>query len=218
MMIAAGFEYWWHAMGEPVEPPNVRRNGKSGVERLTTENGVLYIKRQHDHLFYSLRYPAGYPTAMRESHAIKLIGRIGVRVPEVVFAEAHHIDGQWRAVLVTRNLEGYQDLAQWYAGGGRERLGMEQHRSFLHKLGSVLGLLHRYHWQHTCLYPKHIFVTPGDDGHLPDIALLDLEKARRRLLPGKAAKRDLAQLKRHAKMWDDEDWKSLLAGHAAAAL
>ncbi|HSC76124.1 MAG TPA: lipopolysaccharide kinase InaA family protein [Pseudomonadales bacterium] len=207
------FDGWWQVQGESVEPANVRRNGESGVDRLNTDAGVLYVKRQRNHLFRSLRYPLGLPTFMREKFAVQALQQINIAVPEIVFADARKISGGWQAILVTKELKGYTDLEDWYRKGGRERLGEHQHEQFLVKLGRVLGVLHHHRWQHTCLYPKHIFVTPGDSVLLPDIALLDLEKARRRLFSAHAARRDLDQLRRHSLMWNDQDWNALLKGH-----
>ena len=207
------FDYWWNLKGESVEPANIRRNGESGVERVATDSGLLYIKRQRNHLFYSLRYPFGLPTVMREKFSVDILGKIGIHVPVVIFAEARKIAGAWQAVLVTRDLAGYADLEYWYRKGGRERLGEQQHELFLLKLGQLLKRIHSHHWQHACLYPKHIFVTLGDVDTLPEIALIDLEKMRRRLLPGHAARRDLDQLRRHSPMWNEQDWKILLKGH-----
>jgi hypothetical protein len=207
------FDGWWQVQGEEVEPVNVRRNGESGVERLNTIAGVLYVKRQRNHLFRSLRYPFGFPTFMREKLAIKALQKINILAPEIVFAEARKVSGEWCAILVTRELKGYTDLESWYREGGRERLGEQQHQQFLAKMARILSELHRNRWQHTCLYPKHIFVTAGDSGILPDIALLDLEKARRRLFSAYAARRDLDQLRRHSLMWNDQDWNALMMGH-----
>ncbi len=215
MPVPSDFDGWWSARGESVEPANVRRDGESGVERLSVpELGVIYIKRQRNHLFRSLRYPLGLPTIMREKFAMAVLGKLGIATPEIVFAEAKKIDGSWQAILVTKALHGYVDIESWYRSGGKQRLGEEQHRRLLEKLGRTLGVMHRQQWQHTCLYPKHIFLTAGDAAVLPDIALLDLEKARHCWLPGKAARRDLDQLYRHSrKLWDEQEWEILLAGH-----
>jgi hypothetical protein len=51
---------------------------------------------------------------------------------------------------------------------------------------------------------------------LPEIALIDLEKARRRIFTSHAARRDLDQLRRHSLMWNQQDWKVLLTGHDEA--
>jgi hypothetical protein len=60
-------------------------------------------------------------------------------------------------------------------------------------------------------------VTKGDETILPDIALIDLEKARRRLSVRQVARRDLDQLRRHSPMWNDQDWNTLLLGHTRPA-
>ena len=197
-----------------MEPANVRRDGESGVQRLHTDSGMVYVKRQRNHLFRSLRYPFGLPTVMREKSALHAFSKLGIAIPQLVFAQARHLPDGWKAVLVTRELKDYTDLERWYAQGGRERLGEQLHTAFLQKLGGVLGLMHRNRWQHTCLYPKHIFATAGDNQSLPVIALIDLEKARRRLSAKRCARRDLDQLRRHSPMWSDEDWQVLLAGHS----
>jgi len=212
------FDGWWGVRGESVEPANVRRDGESGVERLSVpELGVLYVKRQRNHLFRSLRYPFGLPTIMREKFAIAALSQMGVVTPEIVFAEARKADGGWQAVLVTKALNGYVDVESWYRGGGRQRIGDTQHQRLLSKLGGVLGVMHGQQWQHTCLYPKHIFLTAGDTVVLPEIALLDLEKARHCWLPNKATRRDLDQLYRHSrKLWSEQEWQVLLEGHRNA--
>lgn len=209
------FDGWWSARGELVEPANVRRDGESGVERLEVPDlGLLYIKRQRNHLFRSLRYPLGLPTVMREKFATEALSQLGIETPEIVFAEARKIKGDWQAVLVTKALQDYVDLESWYRAGGKQRLGVEQHQYFLAALGRTLGVMHRQQWQHTCLYPKHIFLTAGDSSVLPKVALLDLEKSRRCWWPGKAARRDMDQLYRHSRtLWSEQDWQHLLDGH-----
>lgn len=212
------FEAWWSIRGESVEPANVRRNGESGVERLEGHAlGTLYIKRQRNHLFRSLRYPFGLPTIMREKFATAALGTLGITTPEIVFAEARKEGGDWRAILVTKELTGYIDLETWYRRGGRERLGESQHQQLLVNVGKMLAAMHKKNWQHTCLYPKHIFLTAGDASTAPQLALLDLEKARKKWLPGHAARRDLDQLYRHSRnLWSEQDWQTLVAAHRAA--
>ncbi len=212
------FDGWWSVRGESVEPANVRRDGESGVERITTPSlGMLYIKRQRNHLFRSLRYPFGLPTVMREKFATDALQKLGIKTPEIVFAEVRKVDGDWQAILVTKALDGYVDLEAWYRAGGKERIGETQHQKLLQKLGRVLGVMHGKQWQHTCLYPKHIFLTAGSVESTPEVALLDLEKARRKCIKGHAARRDLDQLYRHSrKLWSEQEWQVLLSGHNSA--
>lgn len=215
--LPAGFEQWWQCRGETVEPLNQRRRGESGVQRVQVGEALFYIKRQRNHLYRSLRHPLGYPTAMREYRALQALRQAGINVPDIVFAQARRRDNGWEAVLVTRALVGYRALDDWYASGGRERLGEAMHAQLLYRIGHLLGRMHAAHWQHTSLYPKHIFLTAGSPQELPKVALIDLEKARRRWRVTKAAQRDLAQLQRRSSgFWRDGDWRDLLTGHAAA--
>ena len=70
--------------------------------------------------------------------------------------------------------------------------------------------MHQGRWQHGCLYAKHVFVKVASDG--VEVALLDLEKSRRRLSRQRAARHDLRQLRRHSP-WNDGDWQLLLQGY-----
>lgn len=212
---AHDFDDWWQCEGEWVEPPNVRRNGESGVKRVShPQLGLLYLKKQTNHLYRDLRHPLGRPTVLREQDAIDGFAAAGVTVPQIVFCEARRTNGQWQALLVTHALDGFESMFHWYKHGYRAALGEDDHIRLLRKIGSTLAQFHLAGWQHTCLYAKHIFLTAGNgaDG-LPDVAVLDLEKARRLPSPVRAARRDLRQLRRHSKMWAKSDWEAVLAGH-----
>ena len=209
------FDDWWQCEGEWVEPPNVRRNGESGVKRVQDPVlGMLHLKRQTNHLYRDLRHPLGRPTVLREQDAIDGFAQAGVTVPRIVFCDARKQQGEWRALLVTHELAGFESLFHWYKRGRRAALGEEAHTRLLQKIGETLARFHQAGWQHTCLYAKHIFLTAdnGADG-LPAVAVLDLEKARRLPSPVRAARRDLQQLRRHSKMWAKSDWEQMLAGH-----
>lgn len=206
------FDLWWLRTGEWVEPPNRRRGGESGVQRLRDDDGRLcYIKRQVGHVYRSLLHPLGRPTILREAAALRAWQQLGVRVPQVRYVAARSSGGEWQALLVTEALEGFQDMQQWYAAGGREQCGEAWHVIVLQTLGATLARLHAGHWQHGCLYPKHIFVALREDGAV-EVALLDLEKSRRRLLAKRAARHDFAQLRRHSS-FNDADWSQLLYGY-----
>lgn len=217
------FERWWNTRGEVVEPFNERRGGQSGVERVSDPLlGLLYIKRQAGHIFRSFRYPLGRPTAIRERDAYGAFARLGIKTPELVFAEARKQDGRWQAVLVTKNLEGFSTLWSWYENGGPARLGPEQHRLFLQKLGALLGLLHRHRWCHGGLHFLHLYVTPGHGNQLPDIAFLDLERASKKLTRQQAARKDWRSLQRHAPVFQgvpvlsEAEWAVMRAAHQQA--
>ncbi|MCY1249636.1 Protein InaA [compost metagenome] len=81
----------------------------------------------------------------------------------------------------------------------------------LEDLAQNLARMHRGHWQHGCLYSKHVFVRVVGEGAAAraEVALLDLEKCRRRFSPQRAARNDLKQLRRHSS-FAEADWQKLL--------
>ncbi|MES2821305.1 MAG: lipopolysaccharide kinase InaA family protein [Pseudomonadota bacterium] len=208
------FEHWWLRHGDWVEAPNIRRGGESGVQFLQAENGgLLYAKRQTGHLYRSLRHPFGYPTAMRERDALLACAGLGVTVPRVVYAGCRRQAGAWQALLVTESLDEYRCLEERYAAGEATVWGEPLHLRILQEVGATLGRLNRGRWQHGCLYLKHVFVRLRDGG--VEVALLDLEKSRRRLSAKQAARHDLRQLKRRSS-WNEEQWQAVVYGYRTA--
>ncbi|MEB0075508.1 lipopolysaccharide kinase InaA family protein [Pseudomonas sp. CCI3.2] len=207
------FAYFWNQPGEWVEEPNHRRGGESGVQRVMSASGrLLYVKRQTGHTYRSWLHPFGRPTVLRERDALESLRQLGVNVPKLVFCGAEHDAGkQWRALLVTAALDGFDELDNWYAAGGRERYGEALHDRVLEALAVTLSRMHLGRWQHSCLYMKHVFVRvtgEGNDAEV-EIALLDLEKCRRRWTGRSAAQHDLQQLRRHSS-FNDTDWLKLV--------
>ena len=206
------FEHYWRQEGESVEEPNRRRGGESGVQRIHENGKLLYAKRQVGHIYRSWRYPQGRPTVLRERDALLGLRELKVNVPELVFCGAKQAqDKQWRALLVTSALDGYIEIQDWYAAGGREQYGEAVHDRVLQAVAQNLARMHLGRWQHGCLYIKHVFVrvTGTEQAVQVDAALLDLEKCRQRLTPYKAASHDLKQLRRHSS-WSDTDWRKLI--------
>lgn len=207
------FAWFWEQQGEWVEEPNVRRGGESGVQRVTSANGrLLYVKRQTGHIYRSWLHPFGRPTVLRERDAIEGLRQLNVNVPKLVFCGAERdADKQWRALLVTASLDGFVEMDNWYAEGGRARYGETLHDQLLEELAANLSRMHRGRWQHSCLYIKHVFVRITGEGSdaKPEVALLDLEKCRRRWTAQSAARHDLQQLRRHSS-FNDTDWLKLV--------
>lgn len=207
------FDYFWNLRGEWVEEPNVRRGGESGVQRVMGSDGqLLYTKRQVGHIYRSLRYPFGRPTVLRERDALIALRLIDVGVPDIIYCGAQRDpEHQWRALLVTRSLDGFEEIEHWYAGGGRERHGEAVHHRVLKELAENLARMHKGRWQHSCLYIKHVFVrvTGEDDAARVEVALIDLEKCRQRLSARRAASHDMKQLRRHSS-FSTTDWQKLI--------
>jgi hypothetical protein len=202
------FAYWWQVPGEWVETPNERRSGWSGMLRVHHRGELVYVKRQCDHLCRTLRHPLGWPTASREWFYLRHLQRLGVCVPTPLFHAARDTAGGVEALLVTAELGGFTPL-----DAQRDLCAARRRRLATH-VGEVLATLHRARLQHGCLYDKHIMVRwHGDE---PEVALLDLEKMRRRLTRGAASRHDLDQLRRHQQVWSSEEWRLLERTHAEA--
>ncbi|OLU18431.1 InaA protein [Pseudomonas sp. PA1(2017)] len=216
---SSAFERWWQCQGAWVEPLNQRRDGESGVQRLLPRNPshpLLYSKRQTGHLYRSLRYPLGRPTILRELQAYQALAELGVRVPKLVYGSARKHKGQWQALLITQALTGFISLEQWYETEHRA----EQSARMLAALADTLARMHRGGWQHGCCYAKHVFIRIEDDGDSSspraEIALLDLEKSRRRWRSADASRHDMRQLKRHCGAMPESDWQLLMQTYTAA--
>ncbi|MBV6825171.1 lipopolysaccharide kinase InaA family protein [Pseudomonas sp. PD9R] len=207
------FDYFWNQRGEWVEEPNVRRGGESGVQRVIGSDGqLLYVKRQTGHIHRSWLHPFGRPTVLRERDALIGLRQLGVRVPEIIFCGAQRDPvHKWRALLVTKSLDGFQEIEQWYASGGREHYGEAVNDRILKDLAENLARMHKGRWQHSCIYIKHVFVrvTGEGDAAKVEVALIDLEKCRQRLSAQRAASHDMKQLRRHSS-FSATDWKKLV--------
>jgi tRNA A-37 threonylcarbamoyl transferase component Bud32 len=214
------FQRWWDTQGEWIEEPNRRRDGESGVQRIRLRDAQqppLYCKRQIGHLYRSLLHPFGRPTALRERHALQAMRDLGVGVPELIYCGTRQQAGRWQALLVTKALDGFVSLEDWYGEEMPAYYGDTLQGRMLEAVGSTLGRIHQARWQHGCCYPKHIFLKVHGEGSAAwvEVALLDLEKSRRRLRRSAAARHDLRQLKRHRQTMPEQDWQRLLAAHAA---
>jgi len=206
-------DHFWQAHGEWVEAPNQRRGGESGVKRVQAIDGeTLYVKRQVGHVYRSWLHPLGRPTVLRERAALTALRDLGVKVPAIVFCNVQRDpDNQWRGVLVTRALDGFQDLAAWSATADWQHAEPALQEALLQALALTLARMHRARWQHGCLYEKHVFVRVVGQAHKSQvqIALLDLEKSRRRISASHAAQHDLKQLRRHSS-FSEAQWSRLL--------
>ena len=184
------------------EAPNERRGGWSGVSRCEMElpdggSTGVFVKRQQDHVYRSLRHPArGMLTFAREFHNLQHYRSLDIPTLEPLYCAVRKMDGHRRAILMTRELSGYVSLADEFPA-------MPQRRELIRLLAAAAARLHRHHLQHNCFYPKHVFV--GEvDGSL-DIRIIDLEKTKWRLRKTRASLRDLDTLNRHSPGWSRTD-------------
>ena len=189
------FDTLWMGDHNWCEAPNIRRGGWSGVRKveLETPDGVVpvYLKQQFRHSYRSwTNLFIKQPTALREYRNIRRLHRVDLPTVDVaIFA----IKGD-TAILGTRALEGYQSLDQL----DLDSLTLLQRRELLRSVARCISKFHQHHYQHNCLYPKHIFVRQSDGKW--SVKLIDLEKMKRRWRRGAAMKHDLDSLHRRSLM------------------
>ncbi|MBK6908691.1 MAG: hypothetical protein IPH08_16975 [Rhodocyclaceae bacterium] len=204
------FDALWALDAGWFEPPNKRRGGWSGVSRyeLSLADGStegVFIKRQENHQTRSWRHPLrGIPTFERELRLIRLYQEAGIPTLEPLFYGARQVDGNARAILVTRELAGFRPMGdlvpEWLEHGAPPR---RERYAYLAAVAAVLARIHAAGIVHNCFFPKHVFVRHASDGQV-EVRIIDLEKSRRR--PQALCRaRDLFALIRHAQWWQVRD-------------
>jgi hypothetical protein len=196
----------WH------EAPNVRRGGWSGVVRLTLarpEGGEvgIFVKRQENHTYREWRRFA-LPAATFEREFVNLMHfqRLGIPTLEPLYFGKRRVDGNLRAILVTLELSGCDplDAPRW---NPLAQTKLQHRRSLIRQIAETIRRMHAQHWQHNCLYPKHLFAGEfaGNSEGRYDVRLIDLEKAKWRPFRNRIAMHDLCSLHRHADGWSRSD-------------
>ena len=208
----ASFDALWSLELAAVDAPNTERGGWSSVCRLELDEAAFYLKRQSNYLTRSLRHPLGEPTFAREFRNIQRYQRLGIPALQAAFYAQRRVAGEQRAILLTRALDGWQDLhsllQDWPGRSPAERAGI------VHSCGLLARRLHAAGQMHGCFYPKHIFLQPAGDGFAAQ--LIDLEKTRPLLLGERDRIKDLEPLVRRADNWSEEDVRQLLLVYLGA--
>lgn len=205
----ADFDALWSLKLEAVDEPNTSRGGWSTVFRLDLEGRGFYLKRQSNYLTRTLHSPLGEPSFAREFRNIQRYQQLGIPALEAAFYGERKVQGERRAVLMTRALDGWSDLdtllEQW------PQLTGEQQQAILQACGQLARRLHAVRQVHGCFYPKHIFLQP--EGAQYRAQLIDLEKTRPLLLGQRDRVKDIEPLLRRASAWSDDDVRALLAAY-----
>ena len=221
------FETIWSLDAPWVEEPNFRRQGWSGVCRLSLDESsgqpvIIYLKRQENHGYRSLLSPLRLrPTAFREYKRLKSMQAAGVAAPEVLYYGERHTGKALQAILITREVP--QSIAfEDYMGLADKRPASEVGQ-VLQDTARLIGRLHRHRIQHCALYGKHVLISGYRSGN-PTTAspeqrlvpyLIDVEKARRKPSRISIARRDLNQFFRHAP-WTEAHWETFLDHYVIA--
>lgn len=209
----ASFEALWALQLEAVDEPNTERGGWSSVYRLELGEAAFYLKRQSNHLTRSLRHPCGEPTFAREFRNIQAYRRLGIPALQAAFFAERRLPGERRAILLTRALDGWQDLDYWLQGWADVPGSTRQ--AILRACGELARRLHDAGQMHGCFYPKHIFLKADGDGFAAQ--LIDLEKTRPLLFGQRDRINDLEPLLRRASVWSEAEVRELLATYLGAA-
>lgn len=203
------FDSLWALRLEAVDEPNTGRGGWSSVYRLDLGEAAYYLKRQSNFLSRSLLRPFGEPTFAREFRNIQRYQALGVPALQAAYFGTRQVGGEQRAILVSRALDGWRELADWleqWAGLLAEQRGAI--------IAAVAGLARRLHGTgqvHGCFYPKHVFLREARTGF--EACLIDLEKTRPLLLGRRDRIKDLEALLRRADAWGEAEVRVLLAGY-----
>ena len=205
----ASFDALWALQLEAVDEPNTERGGWSSVYRLELDGAAYYLKRQSNHLTRSLSHPLGEPTFAREFRNIRRYAALRIPALQAAFFAERKVPGERRAVLLTRALDGWQDLEHWLQGWGR--LNEAQRVAILQACGGLAQHLHGAGQMHGCFYPKHIFLREENGAFAAQ--LIDLEKTRPLLFGERDRIKDLEPLLRRAGVWSEADVCQLLAAY-----
>lgn len=197
----ATFDQIWNFPVDWIDAPNQNRGGWSGVSRVEVaiDNKLftLYVKKQQNHTSRSLLHPIkGESTFAKEFRYLRHLQTHGISVPNVIFfAQRHALEGQ-QAILVSENLAGYQPLDAIK----KEAMSLLAQRKLLSSVAKTVRAMHQSGLQHRALYAKHLFVK--QHGEAFDVAVIDLEKARRMIFPLLQSVSDLITLNYRTREWN----------------
>ena len=204
------FESLWGLDAGWFEEPNKRRGGWSGVSRISlkTENGDsvgVFLKRQENHNTKTLTSPIkGEPTFYREFKNILRFVEYGIPTVEPIYFCYRYHGGKTQAILMTKELEGFEALdSSVYARDSIVMRDRQQREKVMVAVAKGMRKMHGHGFRHNCLYSKHIFVKLVDNEC--EVKFIDLEKLSRSLFKKRAIMRDLYTLPRRITGWRRSD-------------
>jgi tRNA A-37 threonylcarbamoyl transferase component Bud32 len=197
----ANFDAIWRREIAWFEPPNERRGGWSGVGVMEMQGDALqgsihaplrlFVKKQQNHGRKSWHHPfAGEPTFRREFANLKFLAKHNIGAPKLVYYAENMAAKQ--AILITEELTDFVPLDTV----GLSSLNQAQQHAVIQTVATEVKRFHNAGLVHRALYPKHIFVKNAQAA--PQIAFIDLEKARHSNFAWYRAYFDLAAFLRHS--------------------
>lgn len=195
------FETIWNLQLDRIDEKNIARGGWSEVVRFNLQEPVLatselYIKRQSNYGYRA--FPNIFkvrPTLFREFSNLMWCIDNDVPVIKPLLFAVEKVNGESRAILITAGLTDYWSLDKI----DHIAKTREQRLAVIQSVAEIIFDMHIKGLQHSCLYPKHVYVSNdffSDTNR--DIRLLDLEKARPISLFNEGIFRDLDSFMRRA--------------------
>jgi tRNA A-37 threonylcarbamoyl transferase component Bud32 len=178
----------------------------------------VYLKRQENHGYRSLRNPFRYqPTAYREYRRLVAMQAVAITTPEILYYGERHTGTKMQAILMTQEIPQSIPLND-YLSRAPDRDPAEVER-VLRDTAALIAKLHHHHFQHCALYGKHVLIRGAKSaaharGQLAPY-LIDVEKSRRRLSRLAIAVKDLDQFHRRAP-WNTAQWNTFLEYYVGA--
>lgn len=200
-----GFDSLWSKHIDWFEAPNYERGGWSGVGQLVLaaddDELSTFVKKQQGYGRRTLLHPLkGEPTFRREFQRLTFLAACQIKAPKVVCYGEQLIDDKTCAMLATETLLGFEPLdvvtQRWHTVNPPSR---KQKKKLLRIVANALRDFHQTGLIHRALYPKHIFIKNAESQ--PEVALIDLEKARFSTFFLYRAYFDLSALNRRAEFW-----------------
>ncbi len=202
----ADFDALWTLRLTAVDEPNVERGGWSSVFRLELEGVAFYLKRQSNHLTRSLTRPLGEPTFAREFRAIRQFQSLGIPALQASYFGCRRVGGEQRAVLLTRALDGWQDLDGWLMQW--PELSAARRTGIVRATGALARQLHAAGQMHGFSPPTPLCGGAPRGGGRAGVCVVHKPRAVGRGRPDRV--KDLEPLLRRASCWDDEEIRCLL--------
>lgn len=196
----ATFDQIWDYPIRWIDAPNQNRGGWSGVgcvDVLFNDKTVtLFVKKQQNHTTRTLLHPIkGVLTFAKEFQMIRFLQIHGVVAPNVIFFEERSVEEGQQAILITENLAGYRPLDSIE----KNAMTLSQQRTLLRAIAQTIRHMHNLGVQHRALYTKHIFLKLDSQSY--EVALIDMEKARRMVFPLLQSLMDLITLNYRTQGW-----------------
>lgn len=188
------------------EPPNYRRGGWSGVGTVTFEdnNQTYFIKKQENHTYRNWQtFFQKKATFYREYLNILMFNQYAIPSLALVYYGEQAQRGRIQSVLITKALTSFSPLDDAHLMSQLSS-DIKLRKAVIQAIAAVVARMHAHGIQHSCLYPKHIFVNIHDPQAIL-VRLIDLEKAKTKLFKSAASKHDLSTLFRHSHAWRNTD-------------